>query len=73
MPVYEYRCEKCEHLTEALRRMSDADDPMACEKCGTDQTRRVQSAFASTTGGADAAPMDCGMPGGCCGGMCSGH
>lgn len=83
MPVYEYRCETCEHLTEALRRMADADDPMACEKCGTDRTRRVQSVFASTSGSADAGPMGCadgacGMPmggggGGCCGGMCSGH
>ncbi|MEM6755658.1 MAG: zinc ribbon domain-containing protein [Planctomycetota bacterium] len=71
MPVYEYRCEECEHLTEALRRMSDADDPMACEKCGTDQTRRVQSLFASTGGGADSAPM--GGGGSCCGGGCGCH
>jgi len=83
MPVYEYRCETCEHLTEALRRMSDADEPLACEKCGAEPTRRVQSVFASASGGADAGPMDCaggacgmpgmGMGGGCCGGMCAGQ
>jgi putative FmdB family regulatory protein len=81
MPVYEYRCERCEHLTEALRRMADADAEQACEKCGAVQTRRVQSVFASMSGGGDAGPGcgegPCGMPmgggmaGGCCGGgMC---
>jgi len=77
MPVYEYRCEKCEHLTEALRRMSDADGEQACEKCGSTKTRRVQSVFASTSGGGDTGPGACGMGmgggGGCCGGMCGGH
>ncbi|MEM0914828.1 MAG: zinc ribbon domain-containing protein [Planctomycetota bacterium] len=72
MPVYEYRCEECEHLTEALRRMADADEPIACETCGSDQTRRVQSLFASTGGGGDSAG-DGG--GGCCRGSggCSCH
>lgn len=33
MPMYEYECEKCKEVTEALQR---TDDPPLekCEKCG---------------------------------------
>ena len=45
MPVYEYECVECEHVTEVIRRMSDADGPQACEACGSDQTTRKHSVF----------------------------
>lgn len=33
MPMYEYRCEKCESVIETMQKFSDA--PLAdCEKCG---------------------------------------
>jgi putative FmdB family regulatory protein len=33
MPVYEYQCEKCKDIVEALQKVSD--DPLeTCEKCG---------------------------------------
>lgn len=62
MPVYEYACEKCNHVTEALRRMSDADAPIACEKCGHEKTKRAHSVAAvATSGGEQSLPL-----GGCC-------
>ncbi len=72
MPVYEYTCAACGHVTEALRKMSEADAPIACESCGKPETRRSHSVFAA--GRAEAAmtlPMGgcgrCGDPQGSCG------
>jgi len=81
MPVYEYTCTKCQHVTEAIRRIADADAPQACEKCGHAKTKREFSLFnaAPGSGGAtDAMPGPCGMPmgggpGGCCGGGACGY
>ncbi len=70
MPIYEYTCEECKHTTEAMRRMAEADEPLACEACGSERTRRDQSVFAASSGGGeeDAVPASppCG-PGGACG------
>jgi len=74
MPIYEYECEKCEHVTEALRAMAHADELWACEACGSMKTNRRQSEFAA--GGSkgvrnDGPPMGgcgrCGNPNGSCG------
>jgi putative FmdB family regulatory protein len=46
MPIYEYVCEDCGATTESLRKMADADTAVACERCGSARTRRVQSSFA---------------------------
>jgi len=75
MPLYEYRCDDCQGITEALRTMSSADKPIACEHCGSAKTRRVQSVFAacgSQTGAesgqqAPGGCCPCGKPGGACG------
>ena len=80
MPIYEYECQKCHHITEALRRMSEADEVQVCESCGHDQTVRLQSVFAAQGGSEQELPVQCGsgqcsmppgIPGmGCGGGMC---
>jgi len=72
MPIYEYQCEACGRVTEALRAMREADGPLACEACGSEQTQRMQSEFAP--GGAKSnepsLPMGgcgrCGDPNGPC-------
>ncbi len=70
MPIYEYRCEKCHELTEVIRSMAAADEPMACEACGHDQTARVHSVFSAGSGQPDPMPMggcgSCGDPGATC-------
>jgi putative FmdB family regulatory protein len=41
MPVYEYRCDACEKLTEAIQKFSDA--PLVdCELCGAKGTLKKQ-------------------------------
>ncbi len=49
MPIYEYACHKCDHRTEMLRPMAEADQPLACESCG-EPMHRLQSV--SAAGGA---------------------
>jgi putative FmdB family regulatory protein len=77
MPIYEYRCAKCDCLTETLRPMAEADQPMACEHCGSRQTARQHSVF-SAQGGHRGEPAMAGAAGGggdrcgsCSGGNCS--
>lgn len=48
MPVYEYECEKCGNVTEALRKMAEADAPQPCESCGSEKTHRIRSVFTAT-------------------------
>ena len=66
MPVYEYDCEACGAITEALRKMADADAGLACESCGSTKTRRRHSTFMArgSEGGRMALPVS-GGGGGC--------
>jgi putative FmdB family regulatory protein len=34
MPLYEYKCEKCEGVFFELRSMADREEPIACPDCG---------------------------------------
>jgi len=66
MPIYEYACQKCGHVTEALRRMNEADAPIACEQCGEAGITRSHSVFAATGAESkDSAMPDLPMGGGC--------
>lgn len=43
MPIYEYRCEACEHTLDALQKISD--DPLKdCPACGDPSLKRLISA-----------------------------
>jgi len=45
MPIYEYRCELCEHYMEALQKVSDA--PLTeCPACGKAGLKKLVSASA---------------------------
>jgi len=46
MPMYEYRCSKCNHVTEFLER-AGSSEPHVCEKCGSDKMAKIISTFAS--------------------------
>jgi putative FmdB family regulatory protein len=69
MPVYEYRCAACGHLTEQLRPMKDVDQPIKCELCGSRKTARVHSLFSAHASGASRPEFACPVSpsGGCCG------
>ncbi len=76
MPVYEYACPTCAHVTEAIRRMAEADAALPCEKCGAPAKRQhstflAESAKPATTsqpwaGGPGGGGCGCGNPHGPC-------
>ena len=51
MPIYEYYCQDCKARFDALRPMSQADDPIACSRCHGTNTSRVLSLFAAVSNG----------------------
>ena len=43
MPIYEYACKKCDHVLDALQKMSD-DLLVDCPACGEPALRKLLSA-----------------------------
>lgn len=77
MPIYEYRCEPCEHTFETLIRASR--DTAHCPRCGgVELAKQFSVPAAAQTGGAslpvcaDTGPRSFGCGGGpCATGMCA--
>jgi len=45
MPIYEYKCEACDHRMEAIQKM--ADDPLSvCPECDAPKLKKLMSAVA---------------------------
>lgn len=64
MPLYEYRCESCDHSFEILQRIGDGADGLACPECGEAGVEKRWSTFSGTVAGRTApAPAPAG---GCC-------
>jgi len=50
MPVYEYKCHKCDRYFEVRRSMTEAEGNVTCPSCGSTQIDRVYtSVFAKTS------------------------
>ncbi len=47
MPLYEYKCQKCGHAFELLRRMQDVDNDLECPSCHSKKVDRQLSTFAA--------------------------
>jgi putative FmdB family regulatory protein len=47
MPLYEYRCEACDHQYEIVQSVSAKPEETICPKCNKAQSRRLMSSFAS--------------------------
>jgi putative FmdB family regulatory protein len=68
MPIYEYQCKDCGDIFDALRSMSQADNPIACEHCHSMKTtRKVSAAFAHSAGSNGGSVMSSGGSSGCSG------
>ncbi len=74
MPIFEYKCDKCGHVTDFLESAS-AKGKHPCEKCGAADTQKLLSGFA--VGRSTASGPNCeSCPSGPCpsemcgGGMC---
>lgn len=54
MPIYEFRCLKCNHIFELLRLSSDESVDMECPKCTSADFERVMSSthYAMASGAA---------------------
>ncbi|MBU0983050.1 MAG: zinc ribbon domain-containing protein [candidate division Zixibacteria bacterium] len=61
MPLFEYRCTECDTKYEELS--SSSDSSVACPNCGSDNTTRLLSTFAASTGSSSSGPS-CGSSGG---------
>ena len=46
MPIFEYRCKRCGHVTAFLEK-PDSGGRHRCEKCGSTATEKLLSAFAA--------------------------
>ncbi|MDE0101658.1 MAG: zinc ribbon domain-containing protein [Bryobacterales bacterium] len=73
MPIYEYKCDDCDTLFEALV-MGSAAEPDTCD-CGSGAIEKVYSRFAA--GSSEPSPDACATPAAercgapaCMGGMC---
>ncbi|MBW1858194.1 MAG: zinc ribbon domain-containing protein [Deltaproteobacteria bacterium] len=49
MPIYEFKCNKCEKIFEQLIFSSDEEEKLACPSCGKRNTSRLMSSFSSGT------------------------
>lgn len=47
MPLYEYYCDKCDSVFEALKSISASDAPAKCPKCRRAADRIMPTTFAS--------------------------
>lgn len=50
MPIFEYQCSKCGHVTSFLEKATDGRIPHTCEKCGSNETEKIFSTFAARSG-----------------------
>jgi putative FmdB family regulatory protein len=49
MPLYEYYCQHCDGVFEALRSMREASEPSPCPICDRDARRIMPTSFAAFT------------------------
>jgi putative FmdB family regulatory protein len=47
MPLYEYYCDRCDKVFEALRSVQASDQSAKCPECGADADRIMPTSFAS--------------------------
>jgi putative FmdB family regulatory protein len=47
MPIYEYRCRKCEKVFERFQRIGEGGDKLVCPYCGEKKPEKLISSFSS--------------------------
>jgi len=79
MPIYEYRCIECGHVSELLVNIGRNSDELKCDSCGGSRIEQLMSASSisidnqysghasgSTCCGSNPSNKGC-VPGSCCG------
>lgn len=72
MPLYEYRCNDCDHRFEILQRMGEGADGLACPSCGEPRLEKQFSTFAAAAGSSTSSATSSASSGGCGAGACGG-
>jgi putative FmdB family regulatory protein len=78
MPIFEYRCKKCNNKFEVLHKSSSNLQEVICPSCNSTENQKLFSSFASTgsstSGSYGCETGNCGVDsnysGGCASGMC---
>ena len=58
MPIFEYRCTKCRHVTAFLEK-PNVRQPHACEGCGSEDTAKIFSTFTAKAGASPSSSSSC--------------
>ena len=71
MPIYEYICQDCGNRFDALRSFKQADEPIPCDVCTSQNTKRALSVFNAHSSGRVVTGNNPSGCSGCSGGTCS--
>ena len=58
MPVFEYQCKKCGHVSSFLEK-AVGTRAHVCEKCGSKDTEKAFSTFSAKSGGSSSVSSSC--------------
>ncbi|MFZ3090124.1 MAG: zinc ribbon domain-containing protein [Nitrospirota bacterium] len=50
MPIYEYRCKKCNHIFDIIQKSTAEKKDVMCPECGGKETEKILSPFSSFDG-----------------------
>ncbi len=50
MPIYEYRCRKCEKVFEKIQKVEEGGKSLKCPCCGGGKLEKILSSFSSSKG-----------------------
>ncbi len=64
MPIYEFRCTKCNSQFEKILTGSADRDKVVCDKCGSDKVKKTISATSYRLSGSSSTPFGAGGSGG---------
>lgn len=62
MPIYEFKCQKCENIFEYLCFKSDSENDADCPSCGSKNVEKLLSTFCSLSSGGTGAGFDGNIP-----------
>jgi putative FmdB family regulatory protein len=65
MPIYEYRCQKCNNLFEVLVSSTAATEDIACDKCGSSEIKKTISASGYRLSSSEGGKIPSGALSGC--------
>jgi putative FmdB family regulatory protein len=50
MPIYEFRCRKCDEVFERFMKVDEGGDSLKCPYCGEKKPEKILSSFSSSKG-----------------------